>query len=597
MKTARRLNMMGMMVSGLPLTVLLLIVLMAGCGGGGGGMPDESSTAIPDDPASVPWVSSTGPVNNDTNVPVNVAIAVCFSKRMDPSTITTATFVVTGPGAVPVAGTVAGEFRTATFRPSSDLAPSTKFTATITTGVRDLEGNPQPADVTWEFTTGAGRDNVPPTVVAVTPADSTTYVAGTGSTTAVSGEAMDLAPEQTQTIGSRITAMFSEAMDPTTITRETFTLRQGTTRVPGNVTYSSSSTATFQPRDSLAPDTTFTATVGTGAKDLAGNALQSPRVWSFNTGGLDTTAPTVTSTSPADAARNVPVKTRVTATFSEAMAPRAITTAQFTLRQGPTRVLGNVTYAGLTATFAPLRRLAPCTTYTATITGGAKDMAGNQMASAFVWRFTTGQEPVPLRSATSFAVLADSTVTNTALLTTINGDLGVSPGTAVTGFPPGVVNGAIHAADPIAAQAKLDLTAAYNDAAGRSCRPVTVAGNLGGRTLYPGLYKSTGSLEISSGDLTLDAQGDPNAVFIFQMASTLTTTSGRQVILSGGARANNVYWQVGSSATLGTTSVFKGNILALASITLQTGATLEGRALTQTAAVTLDGNTITRPPW
>jgi hypothetical protein len=136
------------------------------------------------------------------------------------------------------------------------------------------------------------------------------------------------------------------------------------------------------------------------------------------------------------------------------------------------------------------------------------------------------------------------------------------------------------------------LTTAYNDAAGRIIGAIALAGNLGGQTLTPGLYKSTSSLEISSGDLTLDAQGDVNAVFIFQMASTLTTTVGRQVILSGGARAANVFWQVGSSATLGTASVFKGNILAMASITVTTGAIVEGRLLARTAAVTLDFNVI-----
>ena len=203
--------------------------------------------------------------------------------------------------------------------------------------------------------------------------------------------------------------------------------------------------------------------------------------------------------------------------------------------------------------------------------------------------------PSPLLgSAATFAVLGSQTVTNTGP-TVVSGDLGLSPGTAVTGFPPGVVNGNTHAGDAVAAQAKLDLTTAYNDAAGRTTAPITVAGNLGGQTLPPGLYKSTSSLEVSSGDLTLDAQGDGNAVWIFQIASTLTTTDHRQVILSGGALARNIYWQVGTSATLGTHSVFEGNILADQSITLTTGATLSGRALTRIAAVTLDSNTVTVP--
>src|SRR5438067_3512227 len=171
----------------------------------------------------------------------------------------------------------------------------------------------------------------------------------------------------------------------------------------------------------------------------------------------------------------------------------------------------------------------------------------------------------------------------------------LSAGTAVTVFPPGTVNGTIHAGDPAAAQAQLALTTAYNNAAGRTVGAILVAGNLGGLTLTPGLYTSTSSLEISSGDLTLDAQGNANAVFIFQMASTLTMTTGRQVILSGGAQAANIFWVVGSSATLGTGSVFEGNILALASITVTTGAAVEGRLLARTAAVTLDTNTITKP--
>jgi len=205
---------------------------------------------------------------------------------------------------------------------------------------------------------------------------------------------------------------------------------------------------------------------------------------------------------------------------------------------------------------------------------------------------TAAQAPVALGSDATCAVLSATTVT-TIPTTTVNGDLGVSPGNTVTGSP--IVNGTTHLGDPTAAQGQLDLTTAYNDAAGRTVGAVTMAGNLGGQTLAPGLYKSATSLEISSGDLTLDAQGDANAVFIFQMGSTLITTSGRQVILNCGAQAANIFWQVGSSATLGTTSVFKGNILALASITANTGATLDGRALARNGAVALDANTITVP--
>ena len=179
--------------------------------------------------------------------------------------------------------------------------------------------------------------------------------------------------------------------------------------------------------------------------------------------------------------------------------------------------------------------------------------------------------------------------------TTVNGNIVLAPGSSVTGFPPGILTGAKHAGDVTSAQAMAALTVAYNDAAGRTLAPVTVAGNLGGMTLPPGLYKSTSSLAISSGDLTLDAQGDANAVFIFQMASTLTTTSGRSVILIGGAKSSHVFWQVGSSATLGTTSAFKGTIMANQSITLNTKATLNGRALARIGGVALSGNAVVKP--
>ncbi len=194
---------------------------------------------------------------------------------------------------------------------------------------------------------------------------------------------------------------------------------------------------------------------------------------------------------------------------------------------------------------------------------------------------------VPLAGASNFAILAGSAITSTGA-TSVTGDLGLSPGSSVGGFPPGILNGTKYINDPIATQAKLDLTAAYIDAAGRTSTDiVTLSGNIGGLTLTPGLYKSTSSLAISSGDLTFDAKGNANAVFIIQIASSLTTTSGRKVILSGGALASNIFWQVGSSATFGTTSVFKGTVLAMQSITFNTGAKLDGRGLARNGGVTM----------
>jgi hypothetical protein len=200
-----------------------------------------------------------------------------------------------------------------------------------------------------------------------------------------------------------------------------------------------------------------------------------------------------------------------------------------------------------------------------------------------------GPAPVSLGAAGRFAVIGATTVTNTGA-STVTGDLGLSPGTAVTGFPPGVISGGtLHAADAAAAQGHADLAAAYTDAVGRA-PAVPILGDLGGVTLTPGVY-AAGALALT-GTLTLDAQGNPSAVFILQAGSTLITAAGSQVTLAGGAQPCNVFWQVGSSATLGASSLLTGTILASTSISMGDGVTIAGRALARDAAVTMINDTV-----
>ena len=329
-----------------------------------------------------------------------------------------------------------------------------------------------------------------------------------------------------------------------------------------------------------------------------------------------TDAPRVISTRPGNAATGVARNVAVTAKFSEAMNPTSINATTFTLRNGLTAVPGVVTFAGVTATLIPSNVLAPNTTFTATISVDAEDLDGDSLATAKSWTFTTvatsptGPAIVNLGTAINYVILSKSGISTTGA-TSVVGNIAVSPAAAtyITGFglsaPPttfttsALVTGQVFAANynpptPAAlTTAVLDMQTAYTNAAGRTLPDFVElgAGNINGLTLAPGLYKwGTGVLIPTSVTLS----GGASDVWIFQISQNLTVGNGAMVTLTGGALARNVFWQVAGKVTLGTTANFKGVILSKTLISMNTGATVLGRALAQTA-VTLNATAITQP--
>lgn len=319
-------------------------------------------------------VSLTSPANNATDVATNRSITATFTEAMEDSTITTATFTVSDGGGN-IIGAVSYSGTTATFTPSSSLSPATTYTVTITADMEDLAGNATASDYIWSFTTGTSADTTAPTVSSINPANGATGVA----------------------INTAITAAFSETMSVSAISTATFTISNGSSNISGAVSYIGT-TATFTPLSNLSPSTTYTATITTEAKDLAGSAMASYYTWSFTTGTTtDTAPPTVSSTNPTNGATGVAINTAITATFGETMSISTMTTATFALSDSSGIISGAVSYSGTTATFIPLSNLAYSTPYTATITTGARDLAGNAMASNSTWSFTTVSptEPPP----------------------------------------------------------------------------------------------------------------------------------------------------------------------------------------------------------
>jgi len=591
---------------------------------------------------TIPSVISTNPLNGATNVAINQKVTATFSEAMNSTTVTAAgTFtlaVTTGGAAVPGTVTYVAATNTATFAPTANLLASTQYTATITTAAQSAAGNALASNHVWSFTTGKTVDSTAPTVTLTVPASGATAVP----------------------TNQKITATFSKPMDSATVVAAgTFTVAVagvGGAAVPGTVSYAGS-TATFTPTANLAASTQFTATITNAAKDLSGNALVAgavPNPWSFTTGTTtDTTAPTIILTSPADAATNVLLNAMVSATFSKAMDPVTITSSgTFTVSvagAGGAAVAGSVTYdsASDIATFTPAANLTATTQYTATISNAAKDLAGNALASGAKpnpWSFTTGASVGAtgpnLGTASTFGAFGGGAgITNQGIDTVINGDIGTTgSSTLVTGFHDagpgciytetgsnvGTVNGNIYTAAPpptvgcptegtattfaIATQAATDALAAFNSLTPAS-RPGGTdpgAGQLGGLVLAPGIYKSaSGSFLITGSDLTLDAQGDANAIWVFQMASSLTVGAAgapRNIILVNGAQAKNVFWQVGSFATINAAGggTMVGTIIASSGVSFSTPGnaaivTLNGRALALNASVTMVNTVINVP--
>lgn len=627
------------------ITAALLSALMAGCNNGADpilGGDSNNITQLPTVTATVP-IASTPAVSG---VATNSKITATFSKDMQSASINDLTFLVTCPGLTPIAGAVSytPASRVASFTPTSSLPTGAVCNAMITTGVMDNSGSSLETAFSWFFSTSLTADTTRPTVTLNVPSTGASAVP----------------------LNTKITATFSEAMDASTFISANFTLTgPGITPVAGNVSYAAGAkTATFTPTTpvTLAASTVYTATITSAVTDLAGNTLSgnsgvfpasSNFVWTFTTGTVnDATAPTVALISPALSATNICLQKSVNATFNEAMDPLTLTTATFTLQKsgsplGPL-LSGTVAYdaPSKVATLNPTAALLASTQYTATITKGANDLAGNALAAAKIWTFTTGSQacsaasPIDLGTASTFGDLGGTAgTTNNGILTVIGGDISstATVTSAITGLhdsagdiytetgsDQGAVNGKIYSCTvstlgptaaavnasscSIATQALMDAQTAFDNLSPASMPGGTDpgAGQLGGLTLAPGVYMAAGgSFLITGSDLTLDGQGDANAVWVFQTASTLgvgAPGAPRSIILINGAQAKNVFWHVGTSATINAAGggTMIGTILASSAVSFSTignvaVVTLNGRAVGLNASVTMTNTVINVP--
>jgi hypothetical protein len=583
---------------------------------------------------------------------INSTVTATFSQTMSAASINTATFTVAGPGGTAVTGAVTYSGTVATFTPSAFLAYGTIYTVTITSGAAGSSGTHLMTNYVWTFTTISTPPALTPTptVISTLPVTSPENV--------------------TVPLNQVVSATFSEPMKAATIAGTTnFTLfAQGSeTPVAGQVEYASSGNAlVFQPSVNLAASTTYTAMITTGVESQAGVAMASSYSWIFMTGTTaNTTQPGLVKTIPANLATNVPLNQAISATFTEAMNPFTLTTATFLLYQGSslsgTPIPATITYDSINyiATLTPTALLTANTTYTVTVTTGAQDKNGNPLLVNIgpppnPWTFNTGTAvitpPIVLGpTIKQFGAFGGGAgITNQGLHTVINngGIATTGASTLITGFHDttlpivgvvwpctytettlnmGQVNGVIDTAPPpptvncategtahtmaVATEAALEAQTAYVTLQGLPSTG-TLAAELGGTTIYPGVYKNASSVGITLGNLTLDAQGNPNATWVFQIGSSLTVgtpTSSESVILTNGAQAGNVYWAVGglpgAVINYGGGGTMVGTIISQPGITVSspgqstsaTVTTINGRVLALNASTTMVNTVINVP--
>lgn len=608
------------------------LTVLAGCGSGLD--PVLGTPPV----AAVPAITASVPADTEpalTDVATSSLVSVTFSQPMLASTITPASFSVACPAGTPVTAGVAYDdaTRVATLTPAAALPTDTLCVATVSTAVQDVNGIPLANAYVWDF-------RITPALAADTTRPTVSFTAPTGGATGVA-------------TNGAIGATFSESMAPATVTATSFTVVDTTagSAVPGTVSYvAASRTASFVPTapGGLVAGNLHTVTLSTALTDLAGNALAGnaavlpaagAHVWTFTTGaGGDATAPTVATIGPADTSVGNCLATAVSTSFSEPMDAATIDGTTFGVTASGVPVPGSVSYDAPTrvASFVPTAAggFAANQAFVVTVESGptgVKDLAGNALAVDRTWTFTTGAQacldPVALGAAASFGAFGGGAgVTNQGIQTVVGGNIGTTAAcTLVTGFHDGtnvytetplnvgVVNGSIQCAPPapgtiasldIATRARADAQTAYDELAALPPGTDPGAGELGGLTLVPGVYTAAGGTwAVTGGDLVLDAQGNPNAVWVFQSASALTVglpAIPRQVRVINGGRAANVFWQVGSAARIEDGSTMLGTIIAPAGVTFSTAGqtiqtTLTGRAIGLTASVTLVNTTIVAP--